>query len=388
MSTYVPHAPSSLTERRANVRAAGAWAALASVVSVVVLVLGGGAWAVWSLTAHPGALRGASVSAPAVNGGSTQTMPGMGTGSGAATLDADNVVASATSVPAPITRTVPATVRYELTTSMVTAHLDKNTTYQFWTFNGTVPGPMMRVLQGDTVVIHLRNNDTDMAHSIDLHAASGPGGGASLTQTLPGHDSTFSFKALNPGLYIYHCATPPVSQHIANGMYGMILVEPRGGLPKVDHEFYLVQGEFYTSTAFGASGFAAYSAANAQLEHPTYVVFNGMNGSFMGQRALHATVGQKIRIYLGVGTWIPSNFHVIGNILDNVYPDGGIGGTVEHNIQTVIVPAGGSTIVEFTPKVPGTYTFVDHSMPHMDAGAMGQIVVTGAANPAIFRAGT
>jgi nitrite reductase (NO-forming) len=122
--------------------------------------------------------------------------------------------------------------------------------YEYWTFNGTVPGPMLRVREGDTVEIDLHNAaDAGVTHSIDLHAVSGPGGGAKMTQVTPGEDGSFTFKALNPGVYIYHCATPMVAQHIASGMYGMIVVEPKAGLPKVDHEYYLMEGDFYLLSA-------------------------------------------------------------------------------------------------------------------------------------------
>lgn len=371
--------------RESSARAAGAWIALGAVIGSVVVVLAGGAWAMSVWTNH-GFGAGQVTTAGSTMGTGSQagqmTMPGATSAAGAV------ISASATDVPQPITRTVPATVVYNLTTKIVTGQVDGQTTYTYWTFNGTVPGPMLRVMQGDTVVIHLANSDPALTHSIDLHAVSGPGGGSAIMQTAPGHESTFTFKALQPGLYVYHCATPPVSMHIVNGMYGMILVEPPGGLPRVDHEYYLVQGEVYTSQPAGTAGLATYSNQNMMLEHPTYVVFNGMVGSFMGNRALQAKVGEKIRIFVGVGTWIPSNFHVIGGIFDTVYPEGSIGSPLLHNVQTVVVPAGGTQIVEFSPKEPGTYTFVDHSMPHMDAGAMGQIVVTGAADPSIYRSGT
>ena len=320
-------------------------------------------------------------------GGAMPAMPGMAgspdlalAGTASASIARDPA-----DVGTPITRTAPTTVNVELTTKEVVGQLDGKTTYRFWTFNGTVPGPMIRVMQGDTVVVHLHNDAaSSMPHSIDFHAASGPGGGAGVSQTVPGKDSTFSFKALHPGLYIYHCATQPVSMHIADGMYGMLLVEPPGGLPKVDHEFYLVQSEFYTQEPKGTPGEVHYATGNMMDERPTYYVFNGRVGSTVGAGALHASVGQTIRMFVGVGSFESSNFHVIGNIFDNVYEEGALGNTPLHNVQTTVVPAGGSTIVEFSPAVPGTYVFVDHSMSHMDRGAMGQLVVDGAPNPGIF----
>jgi nitrite reductase (NO-forming) len=320
--------------------------------------------------------------------GAGNTMPGMDMATKAATViksSAPSIARDPSDVGTPITRTTPTTVNVNLTTKEIVGQLDGATTYKFWTFNGTVPGPILRVMQGDTLVIHLHNEAGSlMPHSIDFHAASGPGGGAGLSQTLPGKDSTFSFKALHPGLYIYHCATQPVSMHIADGMYGMLLVEPPGGLPKVDHEFYLVQSEFYTQEPKGTAGEVHYSSTNMMDEHPTYYVFNGKVGSMVGAAALHASVGQTIRMFVGVGSFAPSNFHVIGNIFSDVYQEGALGNTPLHNVQTTMVPAGGSTIVEFTPQEPGTYVFVDHSMSHMDKGAMGQLVVDGASNPDIL----
>ena len=321
--------------------------------------------------------------------GGNSPMGGMNTASPAAAAvtyaAAANIARDANDVGVPITRTDPKTVTFDLTTKEVVGQLDGKTTYRFWTFNGTVPGPLLRVMQGDTVIIHLHNDSTSlMPHSLDFHAASGPGGGAGVSQTAPGKDSSFSFKALHPGLYIYHCATQPVSMHIADGMYGMLLVEPPGGLPKVNKEFYLVQSEYYTTEPRGAAGEVHYSAENMLAERPSYYVFNGKVGSLVGATALHASVGQTIRMFVGVGSFAPSNFHVIGNVFDNVYQEGSIGSPPLHNVQTTVVPAGGSTIVEFTPQEPGTYVLVDHSMSHMDKGAMGQLIVDGPANPDIF----
>ena len=291
---------------------------------------------------------------------------------------------AATDVPAPITRTTPTTVRFDLTTQEVIAPLGSGSTYHYWTFNGTVPGPMLRVMQGDTVEIHIANpTASGLAHSIDLHAVSGPGGGSTYTQTIPGKDSAFSFTALNPGLYIYHCATAPVPDHVANGMFGMILVEPPGGLPKVDREFYVVQSEIYTMQSFGTKGDLQYNPQAVNAEQPTYYAFNGRPGSMTGGSALHAQVGEKVRIFFGVGTFKPSNFHVIGAIFDNVYAEGGIGGPLERNVGLTAVPAGGTTIVELSFKVPGTYLVVDHSLNRTVLGAVGQIIVTGDAVPGV-----
>ncbi|NOR28935.1 MAG: multicopper oxidase domain-containing protein, partial [Lutibacter sp.] len=154
------------------------------------------------------------------------------------------------------------------------------TTYVYWTFGGSVPGSFIRTRVGDEVEFTLSNHpDNKLPHNIDLHAVTGPGGGATSSFVAPGHEKTFSFKTLNPGLYVYHCATAPVGMHIANGMYGLILVEPAGGLPKVDKEYYIMQGDFYTKGATGAPGLQPFDMTKAVAEQADYVVFNGRMGS-------------------------------------------------------------------------------------------------------------
>ena len=257
--------------------------------------------------------------------------------------------------------------------------------YTFWTFGGKVPGPFIRVQEGDMVEIHLSNNaNNKMPHNIDLHAVNGPGGGAAATLTVPGHTSVFSFRALNPGLFVYHCATAPVGMHIANGMYGLILVTPKEGLPEVDKEFYIMQGEFYTKGKNGEPGLQPFDMDKAIKEQPEYVVFNGAVGSTTGANALQAKVGDRVRIYVGnAGPNLTSSFHVIGEIFDKVYMEGG--SEINHNVGTTLIPSGGAAIVEFVCKEPGTYTIVDHSIFRaFNQGAMAQLVVTGPADKNIY----
>ena len=291
----------------------------------------------------------------------------------------------AADVPPPITRTTPTTVVVTLTTKEVVAKLDDGQTYSYWTFDGTVPGPMLRVRVGDTVELHLKNAVGGiMQHSIDLHAVNGPGGGSGATAVSPGQEAKLTFKALNPGLYVYHCATAPIPTHIINGMFGMILVEPVGGLPKVDHEYYVMQSELYTTTAFGTPGHKDFSNEHLLAEQPDYVLFNGRVGALTGAGALKAKVGEKVRIYFGVGGFVSSNFHVIGEIFDRVYPEGALGQPLE-NVQTTAVPAGGATAVEFTVNVPGRYLLVDHALPRaLNKGAAGHLEVDGPPDPSIF----
>ncbi|HEY6102834.1 MAG TPA: copper-containing nitrite reductase [bacterium] len=300
------------------------------------------------------------------------------------------VVAGLTAPPAvpPSPSRAAARVTVSLETRELTGTLADGVQYMFWTFNGTVPGPMIRIRVGDEVELHLKNNPrSSQIHSIDLHAVNGPGGGSTVTQTAPGKESVFRWKALNPGLYVYHCASPHIPTHIANGMYGLIVVEPEGGLPKVDREFYVLQGEFYTKGARGMKGMQAYDSSKAYAEHPEYVVLNGRVGALTDRGVLTARTGQTVRIFAGNGgpnlVWA---FHVIGEIFDRVYREASVGGTPETNVQTTLIPPGGAAIVEFKVDVPGTYLLVDHSIFRIDQGAVGQLKVEGAGTPGIFEA--
>ena len=257
--------------------------------------------------------------------------------------------------------------------------------YVYWTFGGSVPGSFIRTRIGDEVEFHLKNHpDNKLPHNIDLHAVTGPGGGAKSSFVAPGHEVTFSFKVLNQGLFVYHCATAPVGMHIANGMYGLILVEPEGGLPKVDKEYYIMQGDFYTKGANGEKGLQPFDMTKAIKEDADYVVFNGKTGALTGDNALTAKVGETIRLFVGNGgPNLVSSFHVIGEIFDNVHIEGGT--LINHDVQTTLVPAGGAAIVDFKVEVPGTLVIVDHSIFRtFNKGSLGLINVTGDENKTIY----
>jgi len=294
------------------------------------------------------------------------------------------------SVPAPLTRTVPANIEISLETTEAKGALADGVEYTFWTFGGTVPGPFIRVRVGDQITLHLKNNEKSIfPHSIDLHAVNGPGGGAAVTQAIPGETKTFHWKALNPGLYVYHCATPHVPTHVANGMYGLILVEPEKGLPKVDREFYVVQSEFYTTGGFGEKGLQPFNLDDARHEDPHYVVFNGRVGALSGDGALKAKAGETVRLFVGNGgPNLTSAFHVIGEVFDRVYHEGAVGSPPQANVQSTLIPPGGSAIVEFRVDVPGRYLLVDHAIFRaFDKGALGMLEVAGPESPEIFRPG-
>ena len=259
------------------------------------------------------------------------------------------------------------------------------TKYLFWTFGGTVPGSFIRTRVGDEVEFTLKNHqDNKLPHNIDLHAVTGPGGGAAASLVAPGQQRTFSFKCLNPGLYVYHCAQAPVPMHMANGMYGLILVEPEGGLPPVDKEYYVMQGDFYTDGAYGAGGTQAFNQEKALMENPDYIVFNGKVGSLTQDGALTANPGETVRLFVGNGgPNMVSSFHVIGEIFDRVHVEGG--SLLNENVQTTLIPAGGAAIVEFKVDVPGSYVLVDHSIFRaFNKGALGLLVANGEENRKIY----
>ncbi|MDU8022425.1 MAG: copper-containing nitrite reductase [Neisseria sp.] len=297
----------------------------------------------------------------------------------------DAIMTHAPEVPPAIDRNHPAKVRVKMETVEKTMTMEDGVEYHYWTFNGDVPGQMIRVREGDTVEVEFSNNPSStVPHNVDFHAATGQGGGAEASFTAPGHTSTFSFKALQAGLYIYHCAVAPVGMHIANGMYGLILVEPKEGLPKVDKEFYIVQGDFYTKGKKGAQGLQPFDMDKAIAEQPEYVVFNGHVGSIAGDNALKAKAGETVRMYVGNGgPNLVSSFHVIGEIFDKVYVEGGK--LINENVQSTLIPAGGAAMIEFKVDIPGSYTVVDHSIFRaFNKGALGQLKVEGDENPEIM----
>ncbi len=295
------------------------------------------------------------------------------------------VLTSPPNVPPPTNRKVPAKVIVELEVIEKDMPISEGVSYTFWTFGGTVPGSFIRVRQGDTVEFHLKNNPNNkMPHNIDLHGVTGPGGGAASSFTAPGHESQFTFKALNEGIYIYHCATAPVGMHVANGMYGLILVEPPQGLSKVDHEYYVMQGDFYTTGKYREKGLQPFDMEKAIEERPTYVLFNGSEGALTGDKAIAAKTNETVRMFVGNGgPNLVSSFHVIGAIFDKVRFEGGT--NIQKNVQTTLIPAGGAAMVEFSTKVPGSYVLVDHSIFRaFNKGALAILKVSGPEDKTVY----
>jgi copper-containing nitrite reductase len=289
------------------------------------------------------------------------------------------VLTYAPNVPPPIERKVPAVVRVNLVSGVKEMTLQPGVKYKYWTFNGHVPGPFIRARVGDTLEIHHSNDDeSGMPHNVDFHSVTGTGGGAPVTTVVQGEKKIAWFKLLHPGLFIYHCAAPPVMDHIANGMYGLILVEPELGLPKVDHEFYVLQSEFYYDEPKEGSELATFSHRKGLDEQPSLVVFNGEFGTLIGDGALKAKVGDKVRIFFGNGgPNLISSFHVIGEVFDRVYREGDLINPPGRSVQTTLVPAGGAVVVEFDLETAGTFTLVDHAIFRVEKGAVGFLEVAG-----------
>lgn len=297
----------------------------------------------------------------------------------------DAVMTHAPEVPPPVNRDHAALVKVKMETIEKTMKMADGVDYTYWTFNGDVPGQMIRVREGDTVEVEFSNNpNSTVPHNVDFHASTGQGGGSAATFTAPGRTSTFRWKALQSGLYIYHCAVAPVGMHVGNGMYGLVLVEPKEGLPKVDKEFYIVQGDFYTKGKYGEPGLQPFDMDKAIREDADYVVFNGHVGAIAGDNALKAKVGETVRMYVGNGgPNLVSSFHVIGEIFDKVYVEGGK--LINENVQSTLIPAGGAAMIEFKVDIPGSFTIVDHSIFRaFNKGALGQLVVEGEDHPEIM----
>jgi copper-containing nitrite reductase len=308
-----------------------------------------------------------------------------------AQIKAADIVRDPSDLPAPIGDRAPAVVKVTLTSKELVGALDpaSGTTYRYWTFDGKVPAPFIRVRQGDTIEVTLVNpKDSTMVHSLDFHAAIGTGGGAALTQVPPGQSKTFSFQATTPGLFVYHCGSPMIAQHIANGMFGLILVEPPGGLPRVDHEYYLMQSEFYTTAPKGKSGLQQFSAENLMAETPQYYLFNGAVDAITKEYPLQANEGQTVRIYFGnAGPNATASEHMVGEIFTQYYQLGSLASPPLAGIQTATVPPGGAAIFEVKASNAGQFTLMDHATSRMEKGNMAILQVKGQENTALMHAG-
>jgi nitrite reductase (NO-forming) len=245
--------------------------------------------------------------------------------------------------------------------------------YAAWGFEGGAPGPVVHVRQGQLVEMTLTNGGT-IPHSIDFHAARIAPNQA-FVDVMPGKSFTFRFRANDPGVFMYHCGTKPVLAHIANGMYGAIVVDPATPLPKADREYVLVASEWYLSSS-GLDAPAQLDMTKAHEMNPDWVTFNGYAGQYVAH-PLTADPGDLVRLYVvDAGPSLTTAFHVVGTIFDRVYPDGDM--NPAHSlagVQTVDVPAGGGAVFEVRIGKPGLYPFVSHSFASVDMGQVGLLKV-------------
>ncbi len=309
----------------------------------------------------------------------------------AKSVDVDQIARDPTDIPDPVDWNEPRTHDVTIQTQKVTAEIEPGVTFDYMTFEGQVPGPMLRVRRGDTVNLTFDvPEDMNVAmHNMDFHAVYGPGGGADATTIAPDDDPTqIQFRAEYPGVFIYHCAVPAMDMHISSGMFGSILVEPEEGLPEVDNEFYLGQHEIYTTGEVGQQGHHGFDHDAMKREEPTYVVFNGQAYGFTEDAAgpMTANTGETARVYFANGgPNLLSSWHPIGNVWSNLYRSGDLLSEPANNVETTPVPPGTTTAGEMEFPVPGPVKIVDHALSRVvHRGALGIIDVDGPENPDIY----
>jgi len=306
----------------------------------------------------------------------------------------DPAVAVAPEMPPVPARTTPAIVEVDFEVVEGVNAIDPASGVEFETWgyriagdtdvvSGT-PGPVIRARVGDVLRFTITNPEGNThPHNVDFHAVTGQGGGAEATTVMPGETKTIEARLLYPGFFMYHCAYGDIAQHISHGMYGGILVDPETPLPEVDHEWYIVQSEFYTT---GKEGLVELDRAAVRDENPNYVVFNGAVGALTDDNALEMEVGERSRIYfINAGINLVSSFHPIGSHWDKVYPEATFLSPPLRGSQTTLIPAGGGVVVEMIGQVPSTVVLVDHSLARaVDKGSIGHINIGGEPNPEIF----
>ena len=297
----------------------------------------------------------------------------------------DLVVADPVVIPSPISYSSPRSHDINLVVKRVISEILPGVTHSFMTFNGQVPAPMIRARQGDTLNITITNPaENETSHSVDLHAVYGTGGGGAYSEVAPGQSKSFAFKATYPGAFIYHCGVSNMDEHISRGMFGMILIEPEEGLPKVDREFYIGQHELYTKESFGQPGEANFNGRAMVKEDPTYVLFNGAVAPFVASRlgTMKAEVGETVRVFMvSGGPNLTSSFHPVGNIWSRAWPQGGLANEPLKFIQTWPVSPGSAFVGDMELQVPGLITLVDHALARVtNKGNAAQIEVIGNEN--------
>ena len=327
--------------------------------------------------------RGAHAAAPSASGMSMPMAGGPGEG--------HTVAADPTRIPPPIRRD--RAIHHEVTLEAreIRATLADGAEFVFMTWNGQIPGPMIRVRQDDTVTLTVRNAAANSRpHCIDIHAIYGSTGGCMATLVPPGGTRREFFKCTYPGAFVYHCGVPyNADEHISCGMFGMILVEPYDGLPAVDREFYLGQHELYTREQFGSRGLLSFDYEAMARADANFVLFNAMVRGLTsgGIGAMRANVGETVRVFMvNGGPNLSSSFHPIGNIWKNCWPQGALANPPLAYVQTQPVAPGSCFVGEMELPVPGSINLVDHALSRVARrGLLAEIAVDGPADPSLFR---
>jgi len=306
-------------------------------------------------------------------------------------LHAGTVVADPTRIPPPIHRRHSVHHNVTLEAREVRAQLSDGTELLYMTWNGQVPGPMIRVRQGDTVTVTIKNPKTNTRpHNVDMHAVYGTGGGSAATTVDPGQSRKEFFRCMYPGAFIYHCAVPNLDEHISLGMYGMIVVEPLEGLPRVDREFYIGQNEVYTKESFDSRGEAHFDYVSMAAENPSYVLFNGAVDALTSGRFgdMQAMRDETVRVFMvNGGPNLTSSFHAIGNVWKECWPQGALANAPQQYVQTQSVPPGSCFVGQMALPVPETIKLVDHALSRVARkGLLAKIHVGGTPNPAVYKA--
>jgi nitrite reductase (NO-forming) len=364
------------------------WAVVSLMLGILVAILGFFALMMW-VDAH-NAKDAANRAAAKVSGNGDQTMAGMPgmdmsettAASGAPTSYAGAAPANADALATahkPFRATLPAApagpvARVNLVLKDVTIQIAPGIKYSAWAWAGGAPGPVIHLRQGQLVKITLTNKGA-IPHSVDFHAARIAPDKA-FGDVMPGKSVSYTFRANDPGVFMYHCGTKPVLAHIANGMYGAIVVEPPTGvLPKADKNYVLVASEWYLASD-GLKSPAQFNMDKAHARQPDWMTFNGYAGQYV-KHPLTANPGELVRFWvMDAGPSLDTDFHIVGTILNTAYPFGDMNSAdALHNVQTVTVPAGGGAVFDVKIDKPGLYPFVSHAFAAVDQGQVGVLRV-------------
>src|SRR5215218_9308720 len=351
-------------------------AIVAMMLGILVAVLGFLALLMWIDARNARDDAGKVAAAPAVvDGHAHATAAGLESYAGASPANADAIAAAHKAFPAELPA-VPAgpVADVNLVLKDITVEIAPGVKYSAWAWAGGAPGPVIHVRQGQLVKITLTNGGA-IPHSVDFHAARVAPDKA-FADVAPGKSVSYTFRANDPGVFMYHCGTKPVLAHIANGMYGAIVVEPPAGvLPKADKNFVLVASEWY----LGSNGLdkpATFDMAKAHARQPDWMTFNGYSGQYV-KHPLTAKPGELVRFWVvDAGPSLDTDFHIVGTVLNTAYPFADMNpNDALHNVQTVTVPAGGAGVFDVKIDEPGLYPFVSHAFAAVDQGQVGLLKV-------------